>query len=144
MKLLFLIVYIKCHCYFLHKIQFLQCAMYTDSKIDQEVENLIGKASNISQFPKQIQIGLHIDFGSFLTAWQVKLQIVHQSPFSIFYKVKTKSTYFNYFKCQFILNIIIIYISCILSAHDINIDMTLHSPKIINKLKKYFACTYLK
>lgn len=42
--------------------------MYADSKIDQEVENLIGQTSNISQFPKQIHIGLHIGFGSFLTA----------------------------------------------------------------------------
>lgn len=52
----------------MHKIQFLQRTMYADSKIDQEVENLIGQTSNISQIPKQIQIGLHIGFGSFLTA----------------------------------------------------------------------------
>lgn len=42
--------------------------MYTDTKIDQEVENLIRKAYNIWQFPKQIRIGLRIHFGSLFTA----------------------------------------------------------------------------
>lgn len=85
--------------------------MYTDTKIDQEVENSVKKDCNIWQFPKQIWIGLHIDFGSFLTIWLHYYMSTNflKSDFRYFinllalyfYKVKMSSTYFKhsiYFK----------------------------------------------